>query len=75
MYPGSHVEKLASLPTRDQALAMLMGVMLAADHQAGAYGWPNPPPKRRVRWLRYATRRLLDPALEQLRTHFLIWHF
>ena len=29
MYPGTHVEKLASLPTRDQALAMLMGVMLA----------------------------------------------
>ena len=29
MYPGSHVEKLASLPTREQALAMLMGVMLA----------------------------------------------
>ena len=29
MYPGSHVERLASLPTRDQALAMLMGVMLA----------------------------------------------
>ncbi len=29
MYPGSHVEKLASLPTREQALSMLMGVMLA----------------------------------------------
>jgi large subunit ribosomal protein L10 len=29
MYPGSHVEKLASLPTREQALAMLMGVMQA----------------------------------------------
>src|SRR5262252_612668 len=29
MYPGSHVEKLASLPTREQALAMLMGTMLA----------------------------------------------
>ncbi|HET8940540.1 MAG TPA: 50S ribosomal protein L10 [Rudaea sp.] len=29
MYPGSHVERLAALPTRDQALAMLMGVMLA----------------------------------------------
>jgi large subunit ribosomal protein L10 len=29
MYPGTHVERLASLPTRDQALAMLMGVMLA----------------------------------------------
>ena len=29
MYPGSHVERLASLPTREQALAMLMGVMLA----------------------------------------------
>ena len=29
MYPGSHLEKLASLPTREQALAMLMGVMLA----------------------------------------------
>jgi len=29
MYPGTHVEKLASLPTREQALAMLMGVMLA----------------------------------------------
>jgi large subunit ribosomal protein L10 len=28
-YPGSHLERLASLPTRDQALAMLMGVMLA----------------------------------------------
>ena len=25
----THVEKLASLPTRDQALAMLMGVMQA----------------------------------------------
>jgi large subunit ribosomal protein L10 len=29
MYPGSHVEKLASLPTREQALAMLMGVLQA----------------------------------------------
>lgn len=29
MYPGTHVETLASLPTREQALAMLMGVMLA----------------------------------------------
>jgi large subunit ribosomal protein L10 len=29
MYPGTHVEKLASLPTREQALAMLMGTMLA----------------------------------------------
>ena len=29
MYPGSHVERLASLPTREQALAMLMGTMLA----------------------------------------------
>lgn len=29
MYPGSHLERLASLPTRDQALAMLMGVMQA----------------------------------------------
>lgn len=29
MFPGSHLEKLASLPTRDQALAMLMGVMQA----------------------------------------------
>ncbi len=29
MYPGSHVEKLASLPTREQALAMLLGVMMA----------------------------------------------
>lgn len=29
MYPGSHVERLASLPTREQALAMLMGVMMA----------------------------------------------
>jgi large subunit ribosomal protein L10 len=29
MYPGSHIERLASLPTREQALAMLMGVMLA----------------------------------------------
>jgi large subunit ribosomal protein L10 len=29
MYPGSHLERLASLPTREQALSMLMGVMLA----------------------------------------------
>jgi large subunit ribosomal protein L10 len=29
MYPGSHLEKLASLPTRDQALSMLLGVMMA----------------------------------------------
>lgn len=29
MYPASHVERLASLPTRDQALAMLLGVMKA----------------------------------------------
>jgi large subunit ribosomal protein L10 len=29
MYPGTHVERLASLPTREQALSMLMGVMLA----------------------------------------------
>jgi large subunit ribosomal protein L10 len=29
MYPATHVEKLADLPTRDQALAMLMGVMQA----------------------------------------------
>lgn len=29
MLPGSEIEKLASLPTRDQALAMLMGVMQA----------------------------------------------
>ena len=29
MYPGSHVDVLASLPTRNQALAMLLGVMKA----------------------------------------------
>lgn len=29
MYPGSHVEKLASLPTREQALSMLAGVLKA----------------------------------------------
>ena len=29
MYPGSHLERLASLPTREQALSMLLGVMLA----------------------------------------------
>ena len=29
MYPGSHVEKLASLPTREQALSMLLGVIQA----------------------------------------------
>jgi large subunit ribosomal protein L10 len=29
MYPGSHVDRLASLPTRDQALSMLLGVMKA----------------------------------------------
>ncbi|MGH8530643.1 MAG: 50S ribosomal protein L10 [Nevskiales bacterium] len=29
MLPGSEIEKLASLPTRDQALSMLMGVMQA----------------------------------------------
>lgn len=28
-YPASHLEKLASLPTREQALAMLLGVMQA----------------------------------------------
>lgn len=29
MYPGSHIDRLASLPTRDQALSMLLGVMKA----------------------------------------------
>lgn len=29
MYPASHVDRLASLPTRDQALSMLLGVMKA----------------------------------------------
>ncbi|HRQ65783.1 MAG TPA: 50S ribosomal protein L10 [Xanthomonadaceae bacterium] len=29
MYPGSDLDKLANLPTRDQAIAMLMGVMQA----------------------------------------------
>ena len=28
MYPGSHVEVLASLPTRDEALSMLLSVMV-----------------------------------------------
>jgi len=28
MYPGSHVERLASLPTREQALSILAGLML-----------------------------------------------
>jgi large subunit ribosomal protein L10 len=28
MYPGSHVEKLASLPTRDQALSIFAGLLL-----------------------------------------------
>lgn len=28
MYPGSHVEVLASLPTRDQALSLLLSVMV-----------------------------------------------
>ena len=28
MFPGSHVEKLASLPTREQALSMLAGLLL-----------------------------------------------
>jgi len=29
LYPASEIERLASLPTRDQAIAMLMGVMKA----------------------------------------------
>lgn len=29
MYPGTHVDVLASLPTRDQALSMLLGVLQA----------------------------------------------
>jgi large subunit ribosomal protein L10 len=29
MFPGSHLEKLASLPTREQALSMLLGVIQA----------------------------------------------
>jgi len=29
MYPASHVDRLAALPTRDQALAMLLGLMKA----------------------------------------------
>lgn len=29
MYPGTHIDRLASLPTRDQALSMLLGVMKA----------------------------------------------
>jgi large subunit ribosomal protein L10 len=29
MYPGSHIDRLASLPTREQALSMLLGVMVA----------------------------------------------
>jgi large subunit ribosomal protein L10 len=29
MYPGAELDKLANLPTRDQAIAMLMGVMQA----------------------------------------------
>ena len=29
MYPGSHIDRLAALPTREQALSMLMGVMQA----------------------------------------------
>jgi len=29
MYPGTHVDRLASLPTREQALSMLLGVMMA----------------------------------------------
>jgi large subunit ribosomal protein L10 len=29
MYPGTHLDVLASLPTRDQALSMLLGVMKA----------------------------------------------
>jgi large subunit ribosomal protein L10 len=29
MYPGTDLDKLANLPTRDQAIAMLMGVMQA----------------------------------------------
>ena len=28
MYPGSHVERLAALPTRDQALSILAGLLL-----------------------------------------------
>jgi large subunit ribosomal protein L10 len=28
-YPGTHVDRLASLPTREQALSMLLGVMMA----------------------------------------------
>src|SRR3970282_3001381 len=28
MYPGTHVEALAALPTRDQALSMLLSVMI-----------------------------------------------
>lgn len=29
MYPATHLDRLASLPTRDQALSMLLGVMKA----------------------------------------------
>lgn len=28
MYPGSHIEKLASLPTRDQALSIFAGLLI-----------------------------------------------
>ena len=38
MYPASHVDRLASLPTRDQALAMLLGVMKAPKTLKGALG-------------------------------------
>ncbi len=49
MYPGSHVEKLASLPTREQALSMLAGLLLQAPITKLVASWPNPRRNWRAR--------------------------
>ena len=52
----SELERLAKMPTRDEALAMLMGVMQAPVDQARPHPGRAVPASWCARWRRFATR-------------------
>ena len=55
MYPASHVDRLAKMPTREQALSMLLGVM-KAPVQKLVRTLNEPAPWSPERSPRFATR-------------------
>lgn len=69
MLPGKDIEKVASMPTRDQALSMLLGV-LKAPIQKKLVGTIAAPNQKLVRTLA-AVRDAKQAAAPDARLHIL----